>query len=114
MRCQHLAGSTTLHFLAPIFVNASFANSTIDKPAKVTGIEFPGRTMGTPLRSTTHYFPAWLLPSGLSPQTRDKKIHLPLNMVWNGAPSLLVAVNGLDRGSQQLCHFFLSFIELLP
>jgi hypothetical protein len=44
---------------------------------------------------------------------RHQKEYLPLNVYGNFAPSLLEALNRLERCSQQVCHLFLRLLELL-
>ena len=43
----------------------------------------------------------------------DQKQQLPFNMDRNISPALLIAVNGLDGGTEQLSHLSLCFSQFL-
>ena len=109
---KYLTGAANFHFVIPIFVNAAFANRTIDKPAKVSTLKFPGRTLFFLFGSTVFYSPAWFAAFAAVIDAGYQKIHLALDRRWYGAPALLIAVDCFQGGSQKLCHLFLGFFQV--
>ena len=93
-------------------MNVAVANRTVDKPAKVTTLKFPGRAPFLLFGSTVFYSPAWFaaFPSAVNPGYQ--KIHLPLHSGRDCTPALFIAVDGLQGCAQQLCHLLLGFAHL--
>jgi len=111
---EHLAGAADLHLVLPILVNAAVANRTIDKPAQVPALEFPGGTLLFLSGRTAFYAPTRLAGSAVVIDPRHQKIHLALHSRRYGAPALFIAVNCLQGSSEQLSHLLLSFTHLRP
>ncbi len=66
---KYLTGAANFHLVFPVFVNLTFANRTIDKPAKVSALKFPGRTLFLLFGRTVFYSPAWfsVFPAAIYP-----------------------------------------------
>ena len=41
---EDLAGATNFHLFTPVFLWLAFTDSSVDKPAEISDVEFPGRT----------------------------------------------------------------------
>jgi hypothetical protein len=57
-RLKYFAGPADLHFFFPVFLSRSVANGTIDKPAQLTGTEFPCRAFSFLLGAAFFDLPA--------------------------------------------------------
>ena len=55
---EHVTGTADFHFVVPVFVNVAIANRTVDKPAEVAALKFPGRTPLFLIGRTVFQFPA--------------------------------------------------------
>jgi hypothetical protein len=108
---KYFTRPANLHFFLPISLCTSLTHSSVYKPAQISGLKFPGRTLFLLLWGTVLYYPARFAAFTISIHSGNKKVHLPLHIGWNGSPCLLVAVDSLYRGSEQLCHLFLGFVE---
>jgi len=87
---------------------------TVDKPAEVPHIEFPGGTglsgwkrAGPNIPAGTGVFP----PSSL--EGLQKK-HLTLDVHRDFPPTLFKTLNRLERSSQELRHLLLGLLQFLP
>jgi hypothetical protein len=87
------------------------AAGAVDKPAQVSGIEFPGRAVFLPAVRALIDIPAFFGGIVRIQDPGQQKQNLPFHMVGNSAPPLLIAVNGLDGNTQQLGHLFLRFFQ---
>jgi hypothetical protein len=81
-------------------MNTPFTNGSVNKPAEVSGMKLPGRTLIPKLIGTPYYFPTGCLLIRIFIRAAYQKIHLTLNMRRDGTPPLLIAVNGLDGSSK--------------
>jgi hypothetical protein len=57
---KNLTRPTTLHFLCPVLASITAANGSVNKPAELTCLKFPGRALFLGLRGTFFYNPARL------------------------------------------------------
>ena len=103
-----------LHFFAPAFLSLPLTYRTVDKPAEVPHIEFPGGTglsgwkrAGPNIPAGTGVFP----PSSL--EGLQKK-HLTLDVHRDFPPTLFKTLNRLERSSQELRHLLLGLLQFLP
>lgn len=110
---ENITGPADLHFFLPVFVNYSFTDSTVNKPTKLPCVEFPRGAPAFYFSWTLFQDPAgFQLPLALLLQG-DQEQDLPLRIGGNRSPSLLVAVNCLQRYSQQLGEFLLGFMQAI-
>ncbi len=108
---KYFTRPANLHFFLPISLCTSLTDSSVYKPAKISGLKFPGRTFFLLLGGTFFYYPARFVAFTIFIHPGDKEVHLPLHIGWYGSPCLFVAVDGLYRGSEQLGHLLLGFVE---
>lgn len=102
-----------LHFLVPAILNLPPADGPVDEPAEVSRLEFPRRAVLTGLRGATPNLPAGAhVFIGLFFKGPQKE-QLPLDVHRDFAPPLFEALNAPERRSQELRHFFLSFLKFL-
>jgi hypothetical protein len=102
------------HFFAPAFLNLPMTYRTVDKPAEVPHIEFPGGTGLAGWKRTAPNIPAemgFFAPSSL--EGLQKK-HLTLDVHRNFPPTLFKTLNRLERCSQELRHLLLGLLQFLP
>lgn len=101
------------HLFAPAILNLPPADGPVDEPAEMSRVEFPRRAVLTGLRRATSNLPAgahfFIGPLFKGPQ----KEHLPLDVHRDSSPPLFEALNAPERRSQELRHFFLSFLKFL-
>jgi len=103
-----------LHFFAPAFLSLPLTYPTVDKPAEVPHIEFPG---GTGLAGWKRAGPNIPAGTGIFPFSSLKgsqKEHLTLDVHRNFPPTLFKTLNRLERCSQELRHLLLSLLQFLP
>jgi hypothetical protein len=55
---KYFAGLADLHFFFPVFLSRTVANGSIDKPAKLTRPELPGRALAFLFRAAFFDLPA--------------------------------------------------------
>jgi hypothetical protein len=118
LRLSHLKVSgkdrtpaASFHFFAPAFLNLPPAVGAADKPAQVSNLKFPGRTVFPPGGRAPFDLPA---RAGPFPATRfhgRQEKNLPFDVSGDLAPSLLEALHGPDRDSQELRYLFLGFLQ---
>jgi hypothetical protein len=99
--------------MVPAILGFSEANGPVDKPAEITRIEFPCRAPLTRLHGTLLDIPARTRIVRFSFLHIQQEKHLTLDVYGNLPPSLFKTLNGLQRRSQKLCHFFLRLLEFL-
>ena len=108
-RLKYLAFSARFHFFTPAFLYVAMAYGSINKPAKISTVEFPRRAGFPGFHVAFIYNPTGLLLSVSISLHSKKKEHLPLYMNRNISPSLLEALYGFTRGTEQFCHLALRF-----
>jgi len=113
-RDKHFAPTAHSHLLLPVPVHVSVADGSANKPAKNPHLEFPGRAVLHPFRRTVHNLPARTVIFVTAVLSGDQKEQLPFHMHGDGAPSLLIAVHGLDRRAQQLSQLLLGLVQSSP
>jgi hypothetical protein len=94
---KNLTRPTTLHFLFPVLANITTAIGSVNKPAELTCLKFPGRALFLGLWGTLFYNPARLSVFLISLYSGKQEKHLPLHMWGYISPTLLVAVNSFCR-----------------
>jgi hypothetical protein len=57
---ENFTRPTTFHFLCPVLAYITTGNGSVNKPAEVTFLKFPGRALFLGLRGTFFYNPAWI------------------------------------------------------
>jgi hypothetical protein len=110
---EHNAPSALLNFSPPVGARLPFANGSIDKPAEMSRIEFPGGTAPASLRRACLNIPARLDLIRLSPMQGEQKEYLPLDMHGDLPPSLFEALDRLERRPQKRRQLFLGPSEPL-
>jgi len=108
---KDIAGPAKFHLFMPALLDASLADGAVDEPAKGAGLELPGRALPFSVRWTLLDGPALLLGCSPSPQFAGQVEDLPFGMGGDLSPSLLITVDGLYRGPQQLGHLVLGFVQ---
>jgi hypothetical protein len=111
MAGKNLAFPAYFHFFGPAFLSLSLAYRTVDEPAEMSHMKFPGWT-GLPglgraaanIPAGTNVFPTPFLES-------PQKKHLALDVHRHFPPTLFKALNGLKRCPQELRHFLLGLLK---
>ena len=110
---KYFTGPANLHLFLPVRLHLTFTDGSVYEPAKITGLELPGRA-SLPLAGGAFLdCPAGSAVPAILTLSRNQKIHLPFHIRWYGSPGLLVTVDRLDRGAEQLRHLFLGLVQLL-
>jgi hypothetical protein len=104
----------SFHFFAPAVLNLPPAVGAVDKPAKVSDLKFPGRTVFSPGGRASLDLPARAGPFATTRFHGRQEKNLPFDVSGDFAPSLLEALHGPDRDSQELSHLLLGFLQALP
>jgi len=100
-----------LHLLLPTLLHHTFTDCSVYKPAKISGLELPGRTLLPLVRGTFFGHPARFAAFTIRIHPGDKEIHLPFHRGRYWSPCLFVAVNSLYRGAEQLSHLLLGLVQ---
>jgi len=108
---KNFARPTDLHLGFPVFLNRAFTNCSVYKPAKLSSLKLPCRTVCFLVRRTFFYSPTRLSAFPVLRYPGDQKKHLPLRRRRNRPPSLFIALNRLKRGSEQLGHLPLGLVQ---
>ena len=108
---QDLTCSANLHFFLPIFLNRTFTNCSINKPAELSSLELPCRALFFDLRGAILYDPARLLAFFDPPHSGDQEKNLPFYIGRHRSPPLLIAGHSLNRRSEQLGHLLLRLVQ---
>ena len=114
VRTKDFTLPTHLHFLAPAFLSLPLTYRTVDKPAEVPHIEFPG---GTGLAGWKRAGPNIPAGTGVFPSSSlqgSQEENLPLDVHRDVPPALFKTLNGLERCSQKLGHLLLSLLQFQP
>jgi hypothetical protein len=98
---EHLTFPAHLHLAAPAGPGYALTNGPVDEPAEIARIEFPGGTVLTRFQGTVPDFPAGPGFFCLVVLQRKQKQDLPFNMHGHFSPSLLEALNRLQRRAQE-------------
>ena len=99
------------HLLIPTLLYNSFTDGSVYKPAKISGLELPGRTLFLLVGGTLLYHPARFAAFTIFSQPGEKEKHLSFHRGRHWSPCLFVAVDSLYRGSEQLRHLLLGLVQ---
>jgi len=105
--------TANLHLLFPVLAYRAFTNGAVDKPAEISDLKFPGRTLFPLVARTFFYCPARLFEFIVFPNHGDQEKYLPLRRRWNRPPPLFVALDSLNGGSEQLAHLPLGLVQCI-
>jgi len=101
----------SFHFFVPAVLNLPPAVGAADKPAKVSDLKFPGRTVFPPGGRASFDLPARAGPFAATRFHGRQEKNLPFDVSGDFAPSLLEALHGPDGCSQELGNFLLGFLQ---
>jgi len=110
---KYFTSPANLHLLFPVLAYSALTNGSVDKPAEISGLKFPGRTLFPSVARTFFYNPARLFEFIVFPHPGDQEKHLPLHVGRHRSPALFVAVDSLNGGSEQLGHLPLGLVQCL-
>jgi len=110
---KYFTRPANLHLFFPVLAHRALTNGSVDKPAEISGLKFPGRTLFPLVTRTFFYNPAGLFEFIVLPYHGDQEKHLPLRRRRNRPPALFVALNRLNGGSQQLAHLPLGLVQCI-
>ena len=98
---EHLTFPAYLHLTAPAGPGFALTNGPVDEPAEIARFKLPGRAIAACFRGTAPDLPAGPGFFCLMVLQRKQKQDLPFNRHGNFAPSLLEALNRLQRRAQE-------------
>ncbi len=110
---KYFTSPANLHLLFPVLAYRALTNGSVDKPAEISGLKFPGRTLFPSVARTFFYNPARLFEFIVLPHPGDQEKHLPLHVGRHRSPALFVALNRLKGGSEQYGHLLLCLVQFL-
>ena len=110
---KYFTRPANLHLLFPVLAYRALTNGSVDKPAEISGLKFPGRTLCLLVSRTFFYSPTWFSAFPVFRYPGDQEKHLPLRRRRNRPPPLFVALNRLNRGSEQYGHLLLCLVQFL-
>ncbi len=110
---KYFTRQANLHLFFPVLAYRAFTNGSVDKPAEIAGLKFPGWTLFPLVARAFFYNPARLFEFIVLPHHGDQKKHLPLHIGRHRSPALFVAVDSLNGGSEQLGHLLLGLVQCL-
>ena len=110
---KYFTSPANLHLLFPVLAYRALTNGSVDKPAEISGLKFPGRTLFPLVARTFFYNPARLFEFIVLPHPGDQEKHLPLHVGRHRSPALFVAVDSLNGDSEQLGHLPLGLVQCL-
>ncbi len=110
---KYFTRPANLHLLFPVLAYRALTNGSVDKPAEISGLKFPGWTLCLLVSRTFFYSPTWFSAFPVFRYPGDQEKHLPLHIGRNRSPALFVAVDSLKRGSEQLGYLLLCLVQLL-
>ncbi len=108
---KYFTRTANLHLLFPVLAYRALTNGAVDKPAEISGLKFPGRTTFPLVARTFFNNPARLFGFIVLAHHGDQEKHLPFHMGRHRPPSLLVALDSLAGGSEQLGHLSLGLVQ---
>ncbi len=109
-RLQNFTGSAKLHLFLPIFVNSSVTDSSVNEPAKISGLKLPSRALLFLFRRAFFNNPTRLGYCRIPSHSGNQEKHLPFHMGRYVSPALFVALYSLVGYPQQLGYLALCFI----
>jgi hypothetical protein len=77
---KYFTRPANLHLLFPVLAYRALTNGSIDKPAEISGLKFPGRTLFPLVARTFFYNPARLFEFIVLPLHGDQEKHLSLHI----------------------------------
>jgi hypothetical protein len=114
MRGEYLAFPAYFHFFGPAFLSFSLAYRTVDEPAEMSHMKFPGWTGLPGLGRAAANIPAGTdlltTPSSQGLQKEQLALHVDRHF----PPTLLKALHGLKRCPQELGHLLLGLPKFSP
>jgi len=110
---EYLTLSAYFHLLLPAFLLTALANRPINKPAKISPLKFPCRTVLPNFHRTLSYHPTGPFFPGTRLFRGEKKKDLTFNVNGDIPPPLFKALYGFKRNTQYLCHLALRFSKML-
>jgi hypothetical protein len=113
MSPHHRAFPANLHLLVPT-LHLPLAQSAVDEPAKVSHSKLPSRAILPEGKSAPPDNPAGADLSADPVLHRQKKKDLAFDVGRYFPPTLFETLHSPERSPQDLGHFLLSFLELLP
>ncbi len=108
---KYFTRPANFHLLFPVLAYLALTIGAVDKPAEISGLKFPGRTLFPLVARTFFYNPARLFEFVVLTHHGDQEKHLPFHMGRHRSPSLLVALDSLTRGSEQMGHLSLGLVQ---
>lgn len=90
------------------------AYGAVDEPAEFPCVELPGRTLLLLLVRALFDLPTFAEIFSAACLPCKQKEKLPLNMVWDSAPTLFIAAHCLERNTQEAGGFLLGFMKFFP
>lgn len=96
----------------PVLFYVAVADCTVDEPAEMSGIEFPGRTGLLNFFGALANVPADILTRVIFLGKQEEELTLHMN--GNITPPLFIAAHCFKRGAEQFRELFLGFGQLLP
>ena len=110
---KYFTRPANFHLLFPVLAYRALTNGSVDKPAEISGLKFPGRTSFPLVARTFFYNPARLFEFIFLPHHGDQKKHLSLHIGRHRSPPLFVAVDSLNGGSEKLAHLPLGLVQCI-
>jgi hypothetical protein len=92
---EHFTRFADLHLLFPTLLYSPFTDGSVYKPAKISGLELPGRTAFLLVGGTFLDRPARFAVLTIFFDHGDQEINLPFHSGRYGSPGLFVAVDSL-------------------
>jgi hypothetical protein len=108
---EHFTRFADLHLLFPTLLYSPFTDGSVYKPAKISGLELPGRTAFLLVGGTFLDRPARFAVLTIFFDHGDQEINLPFHSGRYGSPGLFVAVDSLYGDPEQLSHLLLGPVQ---
>ena len=110
---KYFTRPANLHLLFPVLAYRALTNGSVYKPAEISNLKLPCRTLCFLVRRTFFYSPTRFSAFPVLRYPGDQEKHLPLRRRRNRPPPLFVALNRLNRGSEQYGHLLLCLVQFL-
>ena len=110
---KYLAGTTYFHLVAPVVLRLAFTEGSVNKPAKISYLELPCRTLFPEFFGAFSGLPANFFSFTFQSHPGNQEKKLPLSMHGNGPRALLIAADRLQGNTQKRCHLFLGLFQLV-